>query len=85
MLIFHGIQKLADENISQNQPFTAPSMIPISKYFERNGYTIRIGIAVTMEIVYLMTFPLERACLVASEIADVPADISAARFVVWFK
>ena len=40
-------------------------MIPFSKYFCRNGYTRRIGIIVTIDTVYLITFMFICCCIAA--------------------
>ena len=50
-------------------PFTAPSIMPSSKYRCMNGYTSMIGMTVTMEMVYLMTL------LLKTYIESIPASL----------
>ncbi len=58
-------------------------MIPFSKYLCMNGYTHNIGMIVTIEIVYFMTFPFNADSRTVWLIPDVlPDDIRAARFEV---
>ncbi len=42
----------------RDQPFTAPSMMPFTKYRCMKGYTSRIGMMVIMAMVYLVVTPL---------------------------
>ncbi len=54
-------------------------MIPFSKYRCMNGYTIRIGSTVTIEIVYLIVFAFSTFVAAAPEIVPAP------EFIIFFR
>ena len=52
--------------------------MPFSKYFERNGYTIRIGMSVTIATVNLMVFIFRREVTIS--LVTFPEDMKADMF-----
>ena len=57
--LIHGLKKVIFlASFDAFYPFTAPSINPLTKYFCINGYTHKIGIAVTIATVYCMDFVL---------------------------
>ena len=72
-------------NTLQHQPLTAPSMIPFSKYLCINGYTQRIGITDTIEIVYLITFEFIAYSIAFLAVDESAPSINVPRFDDWFR